>query len=57
MLSLAPRPKARADGSRLPVTGESVDAVAALLALYHYGGSGAVSAVSRVLPREESTTA
>lgn len=36
MLSLAPGPKARADGSRLPVADESVDAVAALFTLYHY---------------------
>jgi SAM-dependent methyltransferase len=36
MLSLAPRPSARADGARLPVTDASVDAVAALFTLYHY---------------------
>jgi SAM-dependent methyltransferase len=37
MLELAPRPSARADGARLPIAGESVDAVAALYTLYHYG--------------------
>jgi SAM-dependent methyltransferase len=36
MLALAPRPAVRADGGRLPVTGTSVDAVAALFTLYHY---------------------
>ncbi len=36
MLSLAPRPCARADGARLPVADASVDAVAALFTLYHY---------------------
>jgi SAM-dependent methyltransferase len=36
MLALAPRPAVRADGARLPVAGESVDAVAALYTLYHY---------------------
>lgn len=36
MLELAPRPSARADGARLPVADESVDAVAALYTLYHY---------------------
>jgi SAM-dependent methyltransferase len=36
MLALAPGPKVRADGSRLPVADESVDAVAALFTLYHY---------------------
>jgi SAM-dependent methyltransferase len=36
MLSLAPRPSARADGARLPVADASVDAVAALYTLYHY---------------------
>jgi SAM-dependent methyltransferase len=36
MLDLAPGPKARADGSRLPLADESVDAVAALYTLYHY---------------------
>jgi len=36
MLSLAPRPAVRADGSRLPVTDVCVDAVAALYTLYHY---------------------
>jgi SAM-dependent methyltransferase len=37
MLDLAPRPAVRADGARLPVAGASVDAVAALYTLYHYG--------------------
>jgi SAM-dependent methyltransferase len=37
MLDLAPRPAARADGARLPVANASVDAVAALFTLYHYG--------------------
>lgn len=37
MLALAPRPAVRADGSRLPFADESVDAVAALFTLYHYG--------------------
>jgi SAM-dependent methyltransferase len=37
MLGLAPRPSLRADGARLPVAGSSVDAVAALFTLYHYG--------------------
>ena len=37
MLALAPRPAVRADGSRLPIAGASVDAVAALYTLYHYG--------------------
>jgi SAM-dependent methyltransferase len=36
MLSLVPRPSARADGARLPVADASVDAVAALFTLYHY---------------------
>ena len=36
MLTLAPGPKARADGARLPVADSSVDAVAALFILYHY---------------------
>jgi SAM-dependent methyltransferase len=36
MLGLAPRPSVRADGGRLPVSDESVDAVAALFTLYHY---------------------
>ena len=36
MLDLAPRPKARADGARLPAADASVDAVAALYTLYHY---------------------
>lgn len=36
MLALAPRPAVRADGSRLPLADESVDAVAALYTLYHY---------------------
>jgi SAM-dependent methyltransferase len=36
MLGLAPRPAARADGGRLPVASDSVDAVAALFTLYHY---------------------
>jgi SAM-dependent methyltransferase len=36
MLTLAPRPAVRADGSRLPVADTSVDAVAALYTLYHY---------------------
>jgi SAM-dependent methyltransferase len=36
MLALAPPPKTRADGARLPVADESVDAVAALYTLYHY---------------------
>lgn len=36
MLGLAPRPAAMADGSRLPVASESVDAVTALYTLYHY---------------------
>src|SRR5215469_1337833 len=36
MLALAPGPKARADGARLPAADESVDAVAALYTLYHY---------------------
>lgn len=36
MLALAPGPKARADGARLPVADASVDAVAALFTLYHY---------------------
>jgi SAM-dependent methyltransferase len=37
MLDLAPGPKARADGARLPLADGSVDAVAALYTLYHYG--------------------
>lgn len=36
MLSIAPRPAVRADGGRLPVSGASADAVAALYTLYHY---------------------
>ena len=36
MLALAPRPSVRADGARLPVADESVDAVALLYTLYHY---------------------
>lgn len=36
MLALAPPPAARADGARLPVADDSVDAVAALFTLYHY---------------------
>jgi SAM-dependent methyltransferase len=36
MLTLAPRPAVRADGSRLPVADACVDAVAALYTLYHY---------------------
>ena len=36
MLDLASRPKARADGARLPAADASVDAVAALYTLYHY---------------------
>jgi SAM-dependent methyltransferase len=36
MLDLARRPKARADGARLPAADASVDAVAALYTLYHY---------------------
>jgi SAM-dependent methyltransferase len=36
MLALAPRPAVRADGARLPVAGDSADAVAALYTLYHY---------------------
>ena len=36
MLAQAPRPAARADGRRLPVTDSSIDAVAALYTLYHY---------------------
>lgn len=36
MLDLAPRPAVRADGARLPVADDSVDAVAALYTLYHY---------------------
>lgn len=36
MLALAPHPKARADGARLPIADDSVDAVAALYTLYHY---------------------
>jgi ubiquinone/menaquinone biosynthesis C-methylase UbiE len=36
MLALAPAPKVRADGARLPVAASSVDAVAALFTLYHY---------------------
>ena len=36
MLALAPRPAARADAARLPVTDASVDAVTALYMLYHF---------------------
>jgi SAM-dependent methyltransferase len=36
MLDLAPRPCTRADGARLPVADDSVDAVALLYTLYHY---------------------
>jgi SAM-dependent methyltransferase len=36
MLELAPQPKARAVGARLPAADASVDAVAALYTLYHY---------------------
>jgi SAM-dependent methyltransferase len=36
MLRLAPRPAVQADGARLPVADDSVDAVAALYTLYHY---------------------
>jgi SAM-dependent methyltransferase len=36
MLAMAPRPKAQADGARLPIADESADAVAALYTLYHY---------------------
>jgi SAM-dependent methyltransferase len=36
MLARAPRPAARADASRLPVTDASVDAVTALYMLYHF---------------------
>jgi SAM-dependent methyltransferase len=36
MLAIAPAPKARADGARLPVADASVDAVAALFTPYHY---------------------
>jgi SAM-dependent methyltransferase len=36
MLALAPSPRVRADGARLPVADESADAVAALYTLYHY---------------------
>jgi SAM-dependent methyltransferase len=36
MLALAPRPVARADACRLPLTDVSVDAVAALYLLYHF---------------------
>src|SRR5690348_11699656 len=36
MLGLAPCPAVRADGARLPVADDSVDAVAALYTLYHY---------------------
>src|SRR5580704_7157498 len=36
MLALAPRPCVRADGSRLPIADDAVDAVAALYTLYHF---------------------
>jgi SAM-dependent methyltransferase len=36
MLELAPGPAVRADGARLPVADDAVDAVAALYTLYHY---------------------
>jgi ubiquinone/menaquinone biosynthesis C-methylase UbiE len=36
MLALAPRPALLADGARLPVADDCVDAVAALYTLYHY---------------------
>lgn len=50
MLTLAPRPAARADGSFLPVAGGSVDAVAALYTLYHYDDpSRPVAEARRVL--------
>lgn len=50
MLALAPRPSARADGARLPVASESVDAVAALYTLYHYDDPRqAISEARRVL--------
>ena len=47
MLALAPRPAVRADGSRLPIAGASVDAVAALYTLYHYGDPRAPIAEAR----------
>jgi len=47
MLALAPRPAARADGARLPVAGDSVDAVAALFTLYHYADPAAAVAEAR----------
>ena len=52
MLALAPHPKAQADGARLPVADESVDAVAALYTLYHYEEPRApISEARRVLRR------
>lgn len=50
MLALAPRPCARADGSRLPIADACVDAVAALFTLYHYADPvQAISEARRVL--------
>ncbi len=50
MLTLAPRPAVRADGSRLPVADACVDAVAALYTLYHYADARApIQEARRVL--------
>jgi SAM-dependent methyltransferase len=50
MLALAPRPCARADGSRLPVADDAVDAVAALYTLYHFADPvEAITQARRVL--------
>src|ERR1700722_4718318 len=55
MLALAPRPAVRADGARLPVAGDSADAVAALYTLYHYADPGLPIAEARRVLRPGGT--
>jgi SAM-dependent methyltransferase len=51
MLALAPHPKARADGARLAIADDSLDAVAALYTLYHYNDPRAPIAEARQVLR------